>query len=332
MMLATTGEFWPGLALWLVLACAVAMSALFSALETGLYVLNKARLELDADGGRAPARRLRELLQNPNNLLAVLLVGANLSEYAASFAGSAMLVFWGWHDVHLYTLAVATPLLFVLGQSVPKNLAQRLGERLMYPLSRALRVSVVVLNALGLALAVRGLAGLIRRLVGGPTRRWPLGHEVFSTLLAEGQASGVLTHFQSIMADRIMHIQQVRLGDVMIPLARVVGARQDIGRPELLELVRRNEYSRLPLLDASGSVVGVLDVYDILQSAPEAPPASLATAPLALEAGLGVTDALYQMQRARKAMAVVRAPGGRHLGIATVKDIVEEIVGELEAW
>jgi CBS domain containing-hemolysin-like protein len=321
--------------LWAVLIVAVAMSAFFAAMETGIYVVNKIRLDLQAEGGHAGARRLRNLLRNPGNLLVALLVGVNLANYAAAFAVTTLLALSGVHEAEWWALALVTPLMFILGESVPKNISQRLGERLMYPLAGVLRGTVVALSAVGLALVTRGFAYLTLKLTGSKPKRSPLGHEGITAIVAEGQASGVLTHFQSIMADRIMHIQEVRLRNVMIPMSRVIGAPRDISRKDLIELLRHHEFSRLPMLDERGQVVGVLDIYDVFNS-PDDPagggPAGKMTEPLFLEGQMTVTQALYQMQQSRKMMAVVLGSGAKHVGIATIKDIVEEIVGELEAW
>ncbi len=79
--------------LWLsVLWASVILQALYAGMETGIYVMNKVRLELRAERGYGPARLLRRMLDRPDNLLAVLLIGTNLTSYAATFAVSAMFV------------------------------------------------------------------------------------------------------------------------------------------------------------------------------------------------------------------------------------------------
>lgn len=318
--------------LWAVLVVSVGASSLFSSMETALYVINKIRLDLHAESGSRSAKLLRKLLVNPNNMLVVLLVGNNLVNYTAAFVVSTMLVLAGVHKAELYTLALLTPTMFILCESVPKNVSERLGERLMYPLAGFLKWCSWLFNISGVAPAVRGVTWGFTRLPGLRAKRSPLGHEGFSAIVAEGRASGVLTHFQSIMADRIMHIQEVRLSDVMIPMSKVARAWLDVSHQDMLERFRNHEFSRMPLLDASGQVVGVVDSYDILGGDAQVPPSQKMIAPLQLEASLQVTDALYQMQRSRRMMAVVHNRAGKHVGIVTIKDIVEEIVGELEAW
>lgn len=149
--------------------------------------------------------------------------------------------------------------------------------------------------------------------------------------MVEGHASGVLTHLQSVMAQRVMNIAHVTLANVMIPMAKVVKADGNIGEESLRRLIGEQNHSRLPLIDAAGQVAGIVDIYDVLAAEGPVDLANLASKPLVLPADLTITEALYRMQRAGASMAVV-ADAGRHGGIVTIKDLVGQIVGELEAW
>ncbi len=317
--------------IWLAItAVAVLLSALYSGLETGVYVLNKMRLELRAEAGSKPARTLRVMLRKTDSLLAALLIGTNIANYTATFAIGAMFVLAG-HGEHAqwYTMAAATPLLFVFGESAPKNLFQKAAESLVYRLVWFLRGSQLVLTYCGLVPLVRGAGRLVARL----TRvRQPLGHEGLAAIVAEGQASGALTHAQSIMADRIMHLTDIVVADAMKAMKDVRSAPVEITRAQFQEIVKDYHYSRLPLVDRAGKVVGILDIYDILTEPADVQPAQRMTPPLLVSSRSTVTDALYHMQKARAPMAVVTGAGDKHIGILTIKDLVEEIVGELEAW
>ena len=333
-MILATGQA-AAMLVWLaVLAGGVAMTGLYCGMETGIYVLNKFRLDLRAESGERSARQLKGIVDNYNNLLAVLLIGTNVAAYAATFAVSAMLMLGGTgHASEWYTIAIATPVLFIFGESVPKNVFQRLAERVVYRLAWLLRASSFVLNACGVCPLVRGFSWLLMRAI--PARHkggFYAHHEGLAAIVAEGRASGILTHFQSVMADRIMQIATVHLDDVMVGLDAAIWAGPNVGRDELIEMIRDHNYSRLPLLDEAGRAVAILDVYEVLLDDSGRPPAELATAPLVLPDQTGVTDALYRMQRQGATMAVVEDADGRHVGIVTIKDLVEEIVGELQAW
>jgi len=321
------------LAWTVVVLCCMALDALFCGMETGVYVLNKIRLDLRAEAGSRGARVLRRMLRKPDNLLAVLLIGTNLSRYIATAGVTTMFVLAGaGARSEWYTIALMTPVLFVVGDSVPKHVFRDLCESLTYRFAWFLAASNWLLNACGLAPLVRGFSGLLTRLAGRRAcEHGPLEHEGLTAVVTEGRATGLLTHFQTLMADRVMHIGRVRLADVMIPMRDVVSAPREITRDELIERTRDRNYSRIPLLAGDGRVTGVLDIYDVLARADGTSPAEMATEPLILAADMPVTDALYRMQREHAAMAVV-AEAGAHVGIVTVKDVVEEIVGELEAW
>ncbi|MFB3891723.1 MAG: CNNM domain-containing protein [Phycisphaerae bacterium] len=321
-------------AIWTAVAAGGAvLSFIYSALETGIYVMNKIRLDLHAETGSKAARAVRAAVANQASFLSALLIGANLANYAATFSVSAMFVLAGYgHLAEWYAMLVAAPALFVVCESVPKNLAQRAAERLVYRLADVLTVSIAVFNMLGLGPLVRGFSRLMMRLAG-PRRRGyvPMGHEGLSAIVAEGQASGLLTHLQTVMADRVMHIAGVRLRDVMIPMARVAAAPARLDRDKMLDLMRAHPYSRFPLLDADGKVIEIVNIYDALAGADEVRPVPKAEL-LVLADATAVTDALFRMQRTHSPMAVVADEAGRHVGIVTIKDLVEEIVGELAEW
>jgi len=332
-MIALAGDIsaWTG---WVLAAlCGLVMGAIYSGLETGIYVLNKIRLDLHAEGDLHSARQLKVMLARPNNLLVVLLIGMNISSYLTTFAISAIFLLAGaGHQTEWYTIATATPLLFVLSESVPKNVFQRAGESLVYRLVWVLGISSVVFNAVGLAPLVRGFAWLCLRLVGERSPQQASGRQYLLTIVADSAASGVLTHSQTVMADRVMHIGQVTLGQVMTPIAGVEAMSPETTRDELLGSLAGHDFSRLPVLGGDGAIVGVINIYDVLLDESVSQPASVMTTPPDLPGETTVTDALYHMRQANAAMAVVTDSSGGHVGIVTVKDLVEEIVGELAVW
>ncbi len=317
----------------IVLVVSSALDGMYSGMESGIYVINKIRLDLHASEGSKPAKLLQKLLRRPDNLLAVLLIGTNITRYLATFSISAMFVMAGYSDgVEWYTLAVATPILFVINDAVPKGVYQRLRERIVYRLAWFLRVSDIVFRWTGISPLVCGISAAMTRLLNPSGGRKTYHRQGISAVLAEGQASGALTHFQSVMADRVINIRDVKLANVMIPMASVVSAPLGAGREEILAVIRSHNYSRLPLLDDSRRVAGVLNVYDVLADRNLTSPAEVADEPMVLPASANITDALYRMRRRHKALAVVEDEGGTHVGIVTIKDLVEEIVGDLAEW
>ena len=316
---------------WLALAAAgLVCSSLYSGCETGVYVLNKMRLDLRAETGFTPARTLRSLLRRFDALLAAILIGNNLANYLTTFSITVLVTMGGaGPGTEWYALAASTTLLFVFGESVPKNLFQRSPERLVYRVVWFMQGSLVAYRWCGILGLVRSFGAIVSRV---RRSHHPFAREGLAALLAEGQASGALTHAQTIMADRVMHLTDVLVADVMKPLRQVVTAPRDVSREQLIELIRRHNYTRLPLVDPGGAVAGILDIYDVLMAPGPVLPEEEMTPPLLVAGGWTVSDALYHMQQAHQTLAVVTDARGASVGIVTIKDLVEQIVGELAAW
>lgn len=333
-MIAATTDWTLYVGWSLVAVLSVLMVAMYAGMEMGIYTLNKIRLDVRADRGDRSARRLQKMLDNPSNLLVVLLIGTNMFNYLVTFAISAMYIASGaGRSAEIYTIATATPIMFILSESIPKNVFQVLAERLCYRLSWGIRASSVVFNACGLAPLVRTFSQVMVKFVPQPKKKGgELGDEHMTAIMAEGQASGVLSLFQTRMVDRVMRIRDVTLHDAMHPIAGAVTAPADLDAEQVRELARQHDYSRVPLINGGGKAVGILNLYDFLTSAQQQTPREMALSPLVLSDRMNVTDALYVMQRDHKVMAVVSNSDGRHIGIATIKDLVEEIVGELGEW
>jgi len=86
---------------------------------------------------------------------------------------------------------------------------------------------------------------------------------------------------------------------------------------------------RSPLLDSDNQITGIVDIHNVLADQKQLPPDVHSSLPLVLAAEMKVTDAIYSMQQGRASMSVVEDSNGKHIGIVTIKDLIEEIVGEL---
>ena len=170
---------WSLWAFWVaVYVVNVAASGIFSGMETGIYLLNKVRLELQAATGDRPAIRLRTFISNSDNALSVMLIGTNIHSYLATFAISAMFVMAGLGDqAEWLTLLVATPLAFVFKDSLPKAIFTRTPERQTRRFSMVLSVADVLFRFTGLSLLVRFFARGVLLILGRgkaiPPRGWP---------------------------------------------------------------------------------------------------------------------------------------------------------------
>ena len=324
-------------AMWMAIGlAALAGSALFSGLETGIYSINRVRLHVLAHGSGSGAATLERLITRPNRLLGTLLVGNNVANYAASLAIAVMLNaagYDGWTQV-AFNAALLTPLLLIFGEVLPKDFFRSHSDSAL-PFARPLLWTQRALVATGILPLIDLLSGAIRRAAGGRADGQPISHprRIVTQLMREGVGHGVLSADQSEMIDRVLEMKRVTVGGVMVEWSAVTAAR--VGQPPeaIWSVADRVPYSRLPLLNQAGEPVGFIDVHVVLRQDPSrCPPLSdLAHPMIDLDASMTCREALLRMQREHAPMGLVRVQG-RVAGIVTPKDLIEPIVGTLESW
>lgn len=330
---------WEQAIYWYALAAiGILGSAMFSGLETGTYTLNRVRLHVLAHAPRSNAAVLDRLLRSPNRLLGTLLVGNNVANYLSSLAIAALLGGAGygdWAQVGI-NAAILTPLLFIFGEVLPKDLFRSHTDRLTYYFARPLLYLQQLLIYSGALPLIDLVSHGLQRIVHGA--EMPLGvlhpRRVVTQLMRESAGHGVISLYQSDMVDRVLQLEQLRVRDVMVPWSEVVAARVSQPPEAIWALADRFPYARLPLLDGQGQPVGILELFDVLRHDPQTcPPLQQLAQPIVrLAPSVSCRTGLVTLQRRYSSMGIVYENRHRPVGLVTLKDLVEPIVGELDVW
>ncbi len=331
--------------------------------ETGLYTLNRVRLRLRREQGEPSALRLSRLVENEQSTLFVVLIGTTVADYIATAAVAYMLVrglgfATGASDGHaavtteLYTTLIVTPFVFVFGEAVPKNLYRQDADRLMYPGSLPLTIFNRLLRATGVVWLLQHISGwLVRRVDPKIPQQSPFEpRRQIAALLREAlsdqalEAGGQATSEHSELIDRVLKLSATQAQHVMIPRGRVIGLWSGAGRDEVRAVATRSPYTRLPVFDERRErVLGVVHILELLDAlaAPAQTPSSrdasfsilrFVKPALMLDPTESVAAVIIRMQRSRQKIAIVATRTGRMLGLLTLKDLLEEVVGDLRAW
>jgi CBS domain containing-hemolysin-like protein len=320
----------------------VFLAALFNGMETGLYRVNRLRLHLRVDAGHRAASRLVRLLGDMRGTICACLVACNVGMYLATDAVTRMIAGAGWSNdeftIELLTTVIMTPVFFVFADVLPKSLFAVEADRWTYRVSRILASAYWLLTAVGLIPALKGLSSIILRVVRGreAAAANPFDErQRLRAFLREGAAEGVISGYQEELIDKILALRQTRVRQVMIPLSRAAAVPVDIDSRRFIEELRKHSFSRLPVWEGRpDAIVGIIRVDAVLATEAKALDLRnlMSRELLTLGPETPVSQALIQMQRRRAAMAIVQDSRGRALGVLTMKDLVEEIVGELAAW
>ncbi len=319
---------------YLLLAAAILAAAFYSGSETGIYCVNRLRVWLRARQGMAPARALQRLVSQPRLAVSTMLVGTNIGIYVATAVCTEKLRHTGLAaQADLYSSLIMPPVLLIFAEVLPKSLFQHHAEGLMYRVVWPLRLSEWLFYPLSLLL--RAVSTLAQLLLGrhATAHRPVVTSETVRFYINQGAAHGVLSAYQRRMAENIMRLRSVELNVALTPLDEVVMVPAEASAEALRELLAAHRYSRVPVFEERrDNIVGVVNVMDLATAEPGAGPREAARDVLRVPRDASVAEALTMLRRAKQQFAVVTGEQGAAVGVVTVKDLVEEIVGELEAW
>jgi putative hemolysin len=305
----------------LVVAAAVVAVALLTAGSTATRAVSRIWLRHWVERRLAGATLAEGFLERPQRLL----VGAGTAVAVAAFAAGAASAGGGALAVAARVAVLAVVILF-LGQLVPRALARRWPVRIapaLLPLLRGADVATTPVRLLAARLAARRDAGE----APAPTPEEEARADI-EELLREGELEGVSQTEELAIISGVVQFGEKRARDVLTPRDQVFAL--DVATPpgELATAVARAGYSRVPVYRGTlDDVAGIVHAFDVLKTAGEEPPPVRPAYTADADARCNVL--LAAMLRTRRHLAVVRDAGGRTLGILTLEDLLEELVGEI---
>lgn len=320
----------PWLLAALALACLLA-TAIFAGSEAGLYSLSRLRVDSEANAGRARARMIQALLANESALLATILVGTNLfveimARLCAQLA-AVLQIDADWRE--LAVTAVLTPLTFFFAELFPKDLFRRRPHTLVGATAPWIALSRALF--LPLTLPLRGLSWVVERgldITPAALAR-AQGREGVLELLHEGER-GSTPHVERI-ARNVLELRSLSVARVMVPWTKVEHLTVGADPAQNYLQVANSPFSRLPAVDEQGGVVGYVHQLEALGAGPSVAVTDHLRPLFQLDPDVSLDRALALL-RAHGQRAALVGPVSRPLGLVTLKDIVEEISGELARW
>ncbi len=327
------GDDSPLAALIGLLVILLLLSAFFSGSETALMSLNRYKLRHKARAGHRGARIAERLLQRPDRLIGLILLGNNAVNISASALVGVVSVQLGGEIGFAIGTAVLTLVVLIFAETAPKTLAALHPERVAYPaayvyypLLKIFYPLVWLTNAM--ANGVLFLLGLRNT----DSDRYALTREELRTVVYEAGARISGKYRQMLLS--ILDLEKVTVDDVMVPHNEIIGIDLDDDIDDIAELIRNSEHTRLPVFrDNIDKVLGVLHLrrlaniftqMEFTKSDLEA----LVDDPYFVPEGTPLSTQLLQFQKGRRRFALIVDEYGDIQGIVTLEDILEEIVGE----
>jgi putative hemolysin len=267
----------------------------------------------------APSAEL--YLERPQRLLLAAATGIAVTVYVAGALIGAI----GGVGLPIVArrLVVFAIVVLVIGQLVPRAVARRWPTAVLPILLPLLRVVEIALTPF-VVVARRVTAALTPR-VPEPVHS---DRDELEDLLREGEMEGVGEKTEMAIISGVVQFGQKTLGEIMTPRSEVFAIEERVRGPELALRIAQSRYSRVPIYrDTLDNIIGMIHAFDVLK---EADGENVRLRPVA-EAPVTAhcNDFLFEMLRGRRHLAVVRDPTGRLVGIVTLEDLLEELVGDI---
>jgi len=316
-----------------VLLLLIILSAFFSCAETGLMAINRYRLRHKARLKKRSAMTILRLLKRPDRLLGMILIGNTVANIFASALATLLAIhLFGDHSVVLVTV-ILTFVVLVFCEVAPKTVAALYPERIAgvvaWPITYLLKIFYPVVWFLNTV-----ANGLLRLLGFHVTNAMiePLSREELRSVVYE--ATGKVPHQYQSMLLGILDLNKVAVDDVMVPRHEIVGIDLDQPWEQVLRDMTASQHEWLPIYRENiNQIVGVLHIRELMRVVLSAPLdekllLKMVHEPYFIPEGTFLNMQLTNFQKQQKRMALVVDEYGEILGLLTLKDILEEIVGE----
>lgn len=322
-----------------VLIVLLSLSGLFSGAETSLSSLNIIGIKKLKRKGVKEAKILERLLNKSPKILATILIGNNIVNIAATAIATELTlsIFEGKQagQATFLVTAIMTVLILVFGEITPKTYSSYNAEKVAMKLGRPLELLSVIFGPI--LLVLNKITGIIIRSLGGNTsnNRTTVSEEEIKTLVDVGEEVGIIEKQEREMIESIFEIGDIKVTEVMVPRIDIVYLEEDVSIENAIKKIIEFGYSRIPVIGESiDNVIGIIYAKDLLSCYLKSNKEELNIKRLMRPAyyvpeSKKAADLLKEMQLEKVHISIVLDEYGGTLGLVTIEDILEEIVGDI---
>ena len=308
------------------------LSGFFSSAETALTTVSKMRIRTLAEAGDKKAITLMKVIENPGKMLSMILVGNNIVNLSASSMMTTLTMeLFGSKAVGVAT-GVLTLLILVFGEITPKTMATLNAERLslayagiVYWLMRLLTPVIFLVNKLSTAVMF-----LLR--VDPNKKPDAITEDELRTIVEVSHEEGVIESEEKKMINNVFDFGDAVARDVMVPRVDMVMVDVNATYKELIELFRKERFTRIPVYENStDNVIGIINVKDFLlyDNAQKFSLRDLLRQPLYTYEYKKTAELMVEMRKTSNNIIIVLDEYGATAGLITLEDMLEEIVGDI---
>lgn len=310
------------------------LKGFFSGSEIALVNSDKVKLTARANQGNKGAKEVLRLFRTPDVMLGTTLVGTNIATVSLTTLSTILFVQWFGDTGELWAVIVLTPLLLILGEIVPKSIYQQKSD-VIAPIA-IFPLKVFSFLFYPVIFVFSRIARMFARLAGGGKKEQNvfMTREQIRSVVEMTELTSEVDAFDRSRIKRVIRFGETTVGEAMIPISEVTAIDRNRGILRAIASVRRYGFNRLPVYDGNiSNIIGIvtLTTWDLMDSATAGKELSDLTQPAHYVLPFQTIDQLLPVLRKRNDhMAIVVDEFGSAIGIITMEDIVEEVVGDID--
>ena len=316
----------------IILIILLMLSAFFSSNETALMSVSKLKLRTLADSGNKRAAMVLDVTENhTSKMLSAILIGNNIVNLSASALATSLAYAFGGYMVSIAT-AVLTVAILVFGEITPKNYATINAEKLALRYIGVIRFFMAVITPVIFIINLfsRGIMFLMR--VDPDASGKGITADELRTIVDVSHEDGIIESDEKEMIYNVFDLGDANAKDIMVPRVHVTFADVDSTYEGLIEIFRRDKFTRLPVYEETqDNIVGIINMKDLLLYDKNQPfhIRDIMRKPHFTYEYKSISELLVEMRDSTFNIAIVLDEYGEMAGLITLEDILEEIVGEI---
>ena len=319
----------PGVIQLLFLITLIFLSAFFSSAETALSTVNRVRMRTLEDEGDKRAARVNKILEKYSKMLSAILIGNNVVNLSASALATTLAMRISF-PVGIAT-GILTIVVLLCGEILPKTWAMHSSEKLSLAYSGIIYVLMQILTPV--IFLVDKIANVILRLLHvDPNKKVSMTEADLRTYVEVGHEDGVIESEEREMIYNVFDFSDALAKDIMIPRINMVTVDVADTYEEVLSVFRESMYTRLPVYqDDKDNIIGVINIKDFILTEN---PKTFHVKDILRDAHYTyeykkVADLLIEVREKTTSVTFVLNEYGATVGMITLEDLLEEIVGEI---
>lgn len=310
----------------------VLLSGFFSASEMAFSSNNKVRLEHNAENGDAASRRALFITEHFDDALSTILVGNNLVNIAASSLGSLAVILAFGEQYAWASTAIITAAVIIFGETIPKIAAQRSATAFSLIFAMPIRILMILLKPV--TWVVVHLINLITAgLKGDAADDAEAAVEELHTIIETAEDEDILDEDTSELVNAAIDFGETSVSEVMTARVDILALNIDDPWDKIMETIYGATYSRIPVYEGSRDhIIGILSMNHFLKAMIDQDQVdirSIMMEPCFVYKTMKLPSVLTAFREAKQHLAIVTDEYGGTLGIVTMEDVMEEIVGEI---